>query len=274
MNVFSRRALNRAGLVQVLVLVFCILNTTSAQAASQCVALANAHPSITYVSTQPASLALGEVRITFVGHATFRIETHEGITVATDYAGYAGAGPVPDVVTMNRAHRTHYTDSPDPRIKHVLRGWNPDGGAAEHRLRVGDMFVRNVPTDIRSWGETRGKDMNSIFIFESAGLCIGHLGHLHHTLGPDYLGVIGQLDVVMVPVDGSYTMDQDAMVEVLKLLKARLILPMHAFGPTTLEAFVTRMAEDYQVEYADSPTFVISVASLPSQPTVRVLPGY
>ncbi len=40
--------------------------------------------------------------------------------IATDYAGYAGGGT--DVVTMNRAHPTHFTDRPDPAIRHVLRG--------------------------------------------------------------------------------------------------------------------------------------------------------
>ena len=38
-------------------------------------------------------------------------------------------------------------------------------------------------------------------------MCIGHLGHLHHTLTDQQIAQIGQLDVVMVPVDGSYTMD-------------------------------------------------------------------
>ena len=38
-------------------------------------------------------------------------------------------------------------------------------------------------------------------------MCIGHLGHLHHTLTDQQIAQIGQLDVVLVPVDGSYTMD-------------------------------------------------------------------
>ena len=68
------------------------------------------------------------------------------------------------------------------RIKHVLRGWNPNGGAANHDLTVGDVKIRNVPTNIRSWAGGTEIDGNSIFIFEVAGLCIGHLGHLHHEL--------------------------------------------------------------------------------------------
>jgi hypothetical protein len=54
------------------------------------------------------------------------------------------------------------------------------GIPAEHRLDLGDMLVRNVTTDTRGpFGEGAQRDGNSIFIFEAAGLCIGHLGHLH-----------------------------------------------------------------------------------------------
>ena len=43
------------------------------------------------------------------------------------------------------------------------------------------MLVRNVPTDIRGWGGQAIENYgNSIFVFEAEGLCIGHLGHLHH----------------------------------------------------------------------------------------------
>ncbi|MGD9868342.1 MAG: MBL fold metallo-hydrolase, partial [Hyphomicrobiales bacterium] len=129
-----------------------------------------------------ASLQNDEVRITFVGHATFLIESPGGVRIATDYAGWHGQGPVPEVVTMNHAHETHYTDYPDPKIEHVLRGWNPEGGPAVHNLTVSDVFIRNVSTNIRRWSGGTEEFGNSIFIFETAGLCIGHLGHLHHEL--------------------------------------------------------------------------------------------
>jgi L-ascorbate metabolism protein UlaG (beta-lactamase superfamily) len=179
-------------------------------------------------------------------------------------------GVVPDVVTMNRAHSSHYTDTPDPRIAHVLRGWNPEGGAAEHHVRVGDVTIRNVPTDIRRFGQVM-PDGNSIFIFEVAGLCIGHLGHLHHELGPEHIGWIGRLDIVMVPVDGSYTMAQASMINVIKLLRARIILPMHYFGPTTLGRFLDGLSEEFEVEISSSPEVVMSESTLPSAPTVLVL---
>ena len=234
---------------------------------SRCLAVAENSPLV-----HPAALAPDEVRIRYVGHSTFLVESPEGITIATDYAGWAG-GEVPDVVTMNRAHSSHYTDSPDPRIPNVLRGWNPDGGPADHQLRLGDVTIRNVPTDIRGLGGTV-PDGNSIFIFEVAGLCIGHLGHLHHELSAEHVGWIGRLDILMVPVDGSYTIAQSSMINVIKLLRARIVLPMHYFGPTTLRRFLDGLGEEFDIEMSPTAEVVLSEATLPSQPKVLVLPGY
>jgi L-ascorbate metabolism protein UlaG (beta-lactamase superfamily) len=239
---------------------------------SRCLAIADASPRLLHAAFTPAALKPDEVRVRFVGHSTFLIESHEGVTIATDYAGYAG-GVVPDVVTMNRAHSTHYTDTPDPRIAHVLRGWNPEGGAAQHHLRVGDVTIRNVPTDIRRFGQVV-PDGNSIFIFEVAGLCIGHLGHLHHELGPEHVGWIGRIDVLMVPVDGSFTMAQASMINVIKLLRSRIILPMHYFGPTTLGRFLDGLSEEFAIEISPTAEVVMSEATLPSEPKVLVLPGH
>lgn len=245
-----------------------------AVAVSRCVGLVDQSPLFRYAAFRRVSLAEGEVRISYVTHSTFRIESRAGVTIATDYAGFAGRGVIPNIITMNHAHETHYTDFPDPEIEHVLKGWNPDGGPARHDLRLADVYVRNVSTDIRGWDGEREAEGNSIFIFEIAGLCIGHLGHLHHKLGPEHLGQIGQLDVVMVPVDGSFTMDVSSMIEVLQALKARLVLPMHAFGSSSLSAFLTRLGETFDVELSESRSIVVSQASLPVKTKVTVLPGF
>jgi L-ascorbate metabolism protein UlaG (beta-lactamase superfamily) len=155
----------------------------------------------------------------------------------------------------------------------VLRGWNPQGGPAEHDLTLGDVRVRNVPTNIRDWAGGYIPYGNSVFIFEIAGMCIGHLGHLHHTLSDRQVARIGQLDVVMVAVDGSYTMDVAGVVETLRTLRARLILPMHYFDTYTLTRFLDRIRNDFPVEMGKESTIVVSQATLPSEPKVLVLPG-
>jgi L-ascorbate metabolism protein UlaG (beta-lactamase superfamily) len=163
---------------------------------------------------------------------------------------------------------------PDPAIKHVLRGWNPEGGPAQHDVTIGDVHIRNVTTDIRGGQLGRVPDGNSIFIFEVAGLCIGHLGHLHHELTPAHIGQIGRLDVVLVPVDGGYTMPVVNMAQVLKDLKARIVIPMHYFGPGTLSRFIANVRGSFELEMAASPVLIVSREALPTEPKLVVLPGY
>jgi L-ascorbate metabolism protein UlaG (beta-lactamase superfamily) len=181
---------------------------------------------------------------------------------------------LPDIATMNHAHSTHYTDNPDAGIKHVLRGWAGEEKPARIDVTYKDVRVRNVPTNIRSWS-TGGTERhgNSIFIFEMANMCIAHLGHLHHTLNQQQLNEIGRVDIVMVPVDGTLTLDGEGMIEVLKSLKAPLIIPMHYFSSYTLDRFLVRARQDWDVEVADVPSVVLSKASLPAKPKVLVLPG-
>lgn len=235
---------------------------------SECLAIAQGLARLQY-----AALAEDEAKITFITHATFLIESPQGIRAATDYAGWAG-GVVPDVVTMNRAHGTHFTNNPDPAIKHVLRGWSDDGPRAQIDEQVGDMRIRNVTTDIRGGVFGRQADGNSIFIFETGGLCIGHLGHLHHELTPEHRAWIGRLDVVMVPVDGGLTMPVENMMNVLKLLRVRVVLPMHFFRPGSLERFLAAArAAEFKVEYLTEPSITVSASRLPSEPTFFVMPG-
>ena len=226
----------------------------------------------------PASFQLAlnsdQVRITYVGHSTFLIESPRLVRVATDYNDYVRPTVLPNIATMNHAHSTHFTESPDPSIKHVLRGWGPNPETpARHDIQVSDVRVRNVPTNIRNWGGGTERHGNSIFIFEVANLCIAHLGHLHHTLSQQQLNEIGKVDVVMVPVDGGVTLDLDGMVEVLGGLKAPLMIPMHYFSTYTLNRFLTTLGQKYQIEMAETPSVLVSKTTLPAKPKVVVLPG-
>jgi L-ascorbate metabolism protein UlaG (beta-lactamase superfamily) len=267
-----------AGLVSVVVALAATASMPSgAQAAApdRCLALAERRdrPLIERAQVRLAQIKPSEVRISFIGHSTFLVESSGGVRIATDYNDYVKPAVVPEIITMNRAHDTHHTNTPDPGIRHVLRGWNPNGGAAIHDVSLQDVRVRNIPTNIRNWSGGTAEYGNSVFIIEVAGLCIAHLGHLHHTLTVQQLGQIGQMDIVLVPVDGSYTLDIDGMVEVLKALKAPLMIPMHYFSSFTLDRFLQRVQDAFDVEKADVPTRVFSRATLPARQTVLVMPG-
>jgi L-ascorbate metabolism protein UlaG (beta-lactamase superfamily) len=231
-------------------------------------------PRIIPAALRLAALGADQVRISFIGHASFLIESPEGVRIVTDYNDYVRPMVVPDIATMNHAHDTHFTDHPDPAIKYVLRGWGPDAGEpANWDLKYRDVRVRNVPTNIRNWTGGTERYGNSIFVFEIANLCIAHLGHLHHTLTQQQLDAIGRVDVVMAPVDGNYTLDLDGMMEVLTALKAPLVIPMHFFGWYTLDRFLDRAKQGWEIEKAEVPSVVVSASSLPKSPKVLVLPG-
>ena len=219
-----------------------------------------------------ASAAAETVQITFLGHSSFHIVTPRGIGAVTDFSGYYAPETLPDVVTMNHAHATHYTDQPDPRIRHVLRGWATGGKPPQHDLRVGDLRVRNLPTNIRDGGGTEYYG-NSIFVFEAAGLCIAHLGHLHHLLTPDDLAELGSIDIVMAPIDDGWTMRQTEIIAVIEQLHPRIVLPMHYFGETILRRFLDRMKDRYEIVLSPDTTIVVARATLPPMPQVLVLPG-
>jgi L-ascorbate metabolism protein UlaG (beta-lactamase superfamily) len=244
---------------------------------SECLAMSNAAPRATPVAFRQAVAASDEVAITYAGHSTYFIDTPGGVRIATDYSGAYQIGRLPDVVTMNRAHSTHYTLFPDPRIPHVLHGWGDDGQPAHIDERIGDVYIRNVTTDIRRyWGEDAGGEMirdgNSIFIFEAAGLCIGHLGHLHVPLDDSHLAAIGRIDILMVPIDGTYTMSLDGISDIVRRLRASVVLPMHRFA-TPLEEFMRRIGQQFAIDVRTERTLKISRDLLPGTPTVIILDG-
>jgi L-ascorbate metabolism protein UlaG (beta-lactamase superfamily) len=251
-------------------------DTGSPEVTLSCPGLVAANrPRIVPASFDVAALDADQVRITYVGHATFLIESPQLVRIATDYNDYVRPPVVPDIATMNHAHETHYTDNPDPAIKYVLRGWGPsETEPASWDVKYKDVRVRNVPTNIRNWAGGTERYGNSIFIFEMANLCIAHLGHLHHTLTQQQLDEIGRPDVVMAPVDGNLTLDLDGMMEVLTALKPQIIIPMHFFNQFTLGRFLDRARQLWPVEQADIPSFVVSKATLPASPKVLVLPGH
>ncbi|WP_370047468.1 MULTISPECIES: MBL fold metallo-hydrolase [Salipiger] len=250
------------------------LQAQQARQPSRCIAIADAEPGLQYLHKAAWTDPVPEysVRIRYLSHASFLIQTRGGLEAVTDYTGFIGnTDLVPDIVTMNHAHSSHWTSTPDPAIPHVLPGWGPFGEGIEHHLDLGEMLVRNVSTDIRSaMGGTEERG-NSIFVFEVEGLCIGHLGHLHHEPNDAQYAALGRLDVLMVPVDGGYTMALDTMIDVVDRVKSSIIIPMHWFSGYSLNAFIEGVSDRFLIDRRTGPEMVVSLRDLPSRPTVVVL---
>ncbi len=226
-------------------------------------------------SQRGPGLPSGAVEITYLGHSSFLIRSHANATAITDYNGYLRAPFAPDIVTMNRAHDTHYTSVVEPGVKHILKGWAEKGVIPRHDVRVGDLRVTNVPTNIRdTLAGGNGIAGNSIFIFESAGLCVVHLGHLHHLLRPGHAGRVGSVDILLVPIDNGLTIPHDLLLQVIDRLQPQVVIPMHFGFGGNLEVFTALMKErKFAIRTTKSRSVRFTKLSLPGRQTFLILGG-
>lgn len=265
-----------ARLASVVLLVFVpLIGMAYAEGAGACAeVISQARATITLAKYR---MAIAEadpvVELAFLGHASFLITSPAGVTIVTDYNGYLRPKDPPNVVTMNHAHISHYTDDIDPGIKLVLRGWDTGDGPPHYDVKYDDVRIRNVPTNIRAADGGTEYGGNSIFIFATGDLCIAHLGHLHHTLTPEHLAELGQIDVLLTPIDGAFTLSQVDVIEVIESIHPRLVIPMHYFGQAGLDRFIKRIGDRYEVHYSDVAAIPLQRSLLPEKTQVWVLPG-
>ena len=185
------------------------------------------------LTSSRAAGAPAKLTLTWFGQSCFLIETAAGTRVVTDPIpkgiGYElPAGLRADAVTISHEHPDHNNLALITGRPRVFRGLTADKkGWTKIDDKVKDITIRSVGTyhdDKR--GAERG--LNAVFVFESGGLRIAHLGDLGHTLDDDELSAIGSVDVVLVPVGGHFTLDAAQATRVIDQLRPRLVIvPMH-----------------------------------------------
>ena len=74
-------------------------------------------------------------------------------------------------------------------------------------------------------GEKRGT--NNIAVLMAEGKKIAHLGDLGHPLTKELIDELQNLDVLMIPVGGFYTIDKYEASEIVKQLNPKYVIPMH-----------------------------------------------
>jgi L-ascorbate metabolism protein UlaG (beta-lactamase superfamily) len=165
------------------------------------------------------------MRIKWNGHASFTITASEGTVLVTDpydpsgYGGVLTYEPVrdkADAVLVSHDHADHNYVQGLPGSPQVLKGSG----------KVKDIEVTAVATHHdESGGAERGD--NTVFAFTVDGITVCFAGDLGHQLSSDQIKAIGAVDLLLVPVGGTYTVDAEGAARVVASLKPRLVIPMH-----------------------------------------------
>ncbi len=161
--------------------------------------------------------------ITCLGHAKFLLELENGMRLVTDpFDASTGYPVVPvraDAVLVSHQHHDHNALDTVQGYTRVL------DTPGTHTLST-DVSVEAIEAfHDGEQGRLRGKTLLSVISAE--GLRVAHLGDLGHLPDEKQAALLRDVDVLMVPVGGHYTIGPAQAKAVCDMLKPRVILPMH-----------------------------------------------
>jgi L-ascorbate metabolism protein UlaG (beta-lactamase superfamily) len=166
------------------------------------------------------------MKVKWLGHSCFVITADDGTKIITDpYAtgdgiNYGKINESADIVLISHRHADHN----NPR---AVKG-NPTVITGNTKAK-GMGFKGVASYHDTSSGRERGN--NTIFCFTVDGLRVCHLGDLGHELSPQQVSQIGEVDILLIPVGGFFTIDAKVAGKVLEQLKPRVAIPMHYKTP-------------------------------------------
>lgn len=205
------------------------------------------------------------MRVYWLGHACFLLVGSDGTRVVTDPFNEQVGYPVPrtraDVVTVSHQHFDH-------NAVDVLTG-RPRVISEPGHYRVGAVEVRGVST-YHDPVQGRQRGTNTVFVITIDGVRVCHLGDLGHELTPAQVGEIGPVEILLVPVGGTFTVGPTEARRIVEALRPAVAVPMHYRTPQVslplapVEEFTGQFPDAVRRDFLE-----VAVGSLP--PPVQVV---
>ena len=167
------------------------------------------------------------MKIKWYGHAAFKITTDGNVTIIIDpyqsgaFGGALSYGKIDESADIVLTSHDHDDHNYRKDIKGTYKHFNKAGTYHEKGLTIEALPCYHDP----SQGKERGSNM--IFVIEADGLRLAHMGDLGHTLTKDIIKKMGNIDIVMLPVGGFYTIDADEATKVMRDMNPKITIPMH-----------------------------------------------
>lgn len=166
------------------------------------------------------------MKLTWYGHSCFLLTAESGYSILTDpcdqETGYELHDLTCDAVSISHEHHDHNCLAIVAGTPTILRA------AGEHL--AGEIPVTGYTSyHDDAAGAHRGK--NIVFLYQIDGLKLLHLGDLGHMLSDETTREIGDVDVLLAPIGGVYTINAKTATELADRLHAKVLIPMHYKTP-------------------------------------------
>ena len=167
------------------------------------------------------------MKIEWMGHASFIVTLDSGKRICTDpyksgsYDGAVGYAPIKeqvDIVTVSHDHPDHC-------------GTDDLLGDFELVKTIGEFNIQGVKVEGFSTyhDKTKGSERGENIVFKicTGDMTIVHLGDLGHLMGEAEMEKLGNVDVLMIPVGGYFTIDNKEAWDIISHVKPKVVIPMH-----------------------------------------------
>jgi len=206
------------------------------------------------------------IQIRWHGHSCWEITND--VTLVTDpHDGKSIGIPAPnvagDIILVSHDHYDHNS------VKSVEKD-SSKVVLDERKRTIDDIEIKGIESfHDEDQGSKRGKNIIYKFVVDGINFC--HLGDLGHDLDEESVEKIGQVDILFIPIGGTFTVDDKLAWNLVKKIKPRIIVPMHykigglSLPIASVDAFLE--ASDYSINHVGN-EIDIEKEDLPDEPEV------
>jgi len=162
------------------------------------------------------------LQIRWHGHSCFEITND--VTIVTDphdgkSIGIHAPSVTGDIILVSHDHYDHNS------VKSVEKDGSKVVTDARKR-NISNVEIKGIESfHDECCGEKRGDNIIYKFTMENITFC--HMGDLGHDLEEDTIQKIGDVDILFIPIGGTFTLDAKQAWKIIKKVKPRITVPMH-----------------------------------------------
>lgn len=204
------------------------------------------------------------MKIKWNGHASFTITSEDGTVIVTDpYNSHEYGDEFSYDIVRDRA------DGAIISHEHADHSYVQELTGSPKVLRGSGEVRGIVVTGINTYHDNSGgskRGINTVFSFMVDEISICFLGDLGHMLSKEQIKTIGPVDILLVPVGGTYTVDAEAASRLVGAIRPKVTIPMHfrtkkcSFPIAGVEVFLSGMKNvkrlgnsEIKISYGDLP---------------------